>query len=157
MKTLLKIFAILFAGLLVLLLLAQLVPYGRDHTNPAVLAEPAWDSPRTRQLFMQTCGDCHSNETVWPWYSNLAPISWMLYRHVDEGRSKFNVSAWGYQENEAEESVELYVHGEMPPKSYLPAHPEARLNEADRQALIDGLFATFGGELRDGEGEGEDD
>jgi mono/diheme cytochrome c family protein len=148
MKTVVKMIAILAGVLLVLLLLAQLVPYGRDHTNPAVLAEPNWDSPHTRQLFMQTCGDCHSNETVWPWYTNIAPVSWMIQNHVDEGRSQFNVSAWGYQENEAEEAVELYMHGEMPPKSYLPAHPEAQLNGADRQALIDGMLATFGSELR---------
>lgn len=149
---------IILIGLLVgVLLLIQLVPYGRDHTNPAVLAEPAWDSPRTRALFMRTCGDCHSHETVWPWYSNIAPISWMIQNHVEEGRSQFNVSAWGYQdENEAEEAVERYIHGEMPPKSYLPAHPEARLNQADRQALIDGMFATFGSELREG-GDEEDD
>jgi mono/diheme cytochrome c family protein len=157
MKTVLKILALLAVGSLALLLLAQLVPYGRDHTNPPVLAEPAWDSPRTRTLFIQTCGDCHSNETVWPWYTNIAPISWMTQNHVDEGREKFNVSAWGYQEeNEAEEAVELYQHGEMPPRSYLPAHPEARLNAADRQALIDGLFATFGAELREAEGDDDD-
>jgi mono/diheme cytochrome c family protein len=154
MKTALKILAALAAGALALLLLVQLVPYGRNHTNPQVLAEPAWDSPRTRQLFMRACGDCHSYETAWPWYTNLAPVSWMIQRHVDEGRAKFNVSAWGYQdENEAEEAVELYLHGEMPPRSYLPAHPEARLSGTDRQALIDGLFATFGSELRQGEEE----
>lgn len=157
MKKFLIVIGIGVAILVGLFLLAQLVPYGRNHANPPVLAEPTWDSPRTRALFMQTCGDCHSNETVWPWYTNIAPISWMIQNHVDEGREKFNVSAWGYQEeNEAEEAVELYTHGEMPPKSYLPAHPEARLNDADRQALIDGMFATFGSELREGQGEDDD-
>jgi hypothetical protein len=140
---------ILVIGVGVLLVILQLVPYRRNHANPPVLAEPAWDSPRTRTLFMQTCGDCHSNETIWPWYNNIAPVSWMVYQHVEEGRSQFNVSAWGYQENEAEKAVELYIHGEMPPKSYLPAHPKARLSNVDRQALIDGMFATFGSELRD--------
>ena len=54
-------------GLPILLFVAlQLVPYGRDHTNPAVVAEPDWDTPQTRELFMTACGDCHSNETVWP-------------------------------------------------------------------------------------------
>jgi mono/diheme cytochrome c family protein len=154
MNILRKILVFLFVGALGLLALIQLVPYGRRHTNPPVLGEPAWDSPRTRALFMRVCGDCHSNETVWPWYTNIAPVSWMIQNHVDEGRRKFNVSAWGYQEeNEAGEAVELYQHGEMPPRSYLPLHPEARLNAADRQALIDGLFATFGAEKREGEGD----
>jgi len=152
MKKLTKsLLIILVIGAAALIFILQLVPYGRNHANPPVVAEPAWESPRTRTLFMQTCGDCHSNETAWPWYSNIAPVSWMVYNHVEEGRSQFNVSAWGYQENEAEEAVELYIHGEMPPKSYLPVHPEARLSDADRQALIDGMFATFGGELRDGQ------
>ena len=150
-----RLMIFLIIGCAAVIILLQLVPYGRKHINPAVIAEPAWDSPDTRTLFMQTCGDCHSNETIWPWYSNVAPVSWILYNHVEEGRSQFNVSAWGYQENEAEEAVELYIHGEMPPKSYLPAHPEARLSGEARQALIDGMFATFGSELRNGEGEDE--
>ena len=54
----------------------QLVPYGRDHSNPPVTAEPNWDSPETRALFKRACFDCHSNETVWPWYAYVAPFSW---------------------------------------------------------------------------------
>ena len=69
----------------------QLVPYGRDHTNPPVLAEPAWDAPRTRELFFQACKDCHSNETVWPGYASLAPMSWLVQHDVEEGREHFNV------------------------------------------------------------------
>jgi hypothetical protein len=53
----------------------QLVPYGRDHTNPPVTAEPRWDSPQTRTLAVSACFDCHSNETAWPWYTNVAPFS----------------------------------------------------------------------------------
>ena len=63
------------AGLLALLI--QLVPYGRDHASGGTTTEPAWDSPRTRTLFMDACGDCHSNLTKWPWYSNIAPVSWL--------------------------------------------------------------------------------
>jgi mono/diheme cytochrome c family protein len=62
-------------GLVVLLVLIQAVPYGRDHTNPPVLAAPSWDSARTEQLFAEACGDCHSNLTQWPWYTNVAPAS----------------------------------------------------------------------------------
>lgn len=92
MKTLAK----LFLGILIFALagglLIQLVPYGRAHTNPPVVMEPQWDSAVTRETFYRACGDCHSNQTVWPWYSNIAPISWMIQNHVDEGRTKFNAS-----------------------------------------------------------------
>ena len=57
--------------------LTQVVPYGRNHTNPAVVYEPDWDSPETRALAERACFDCHSNETTWPWYSTIAPISWL--------------------------------------------------------------------------------
>jgi len=62
-------------GLVVVFVLIQLVPYGRDHSNPPVVQEPAWDSPETRAMVMGACGDCHSNQVVWPFYSNIAPIS----------------------------------------------------------------------------------
>jgi mono/diheme cytochrome c family protein len=73
-------------GLLVLVAAAQLVPYGRDHDNPPVAAEPTWDTPTTRELARRACFDCHSNETQWPWYSNIAPLSWLIQRDVEEGR-----------------------------------------------------------------------
>ncbi|VAW08163.1 hypothetical protein MNBD_ACTINO01-854, partial [hydrothermal vent metagenome] len=62
----------------------QLVPYGRDHDNPPVLAEPAWDSTTTQDLARRACFDCHSNETEWRWYTNIAPISWFIQNEVDE-------------------------------------------------------------------------
>lgn len=132
--------------LLVLLLAIQLVPYGRDHTNPPVVAEPAWNSPETRALFVRACADCHSNQTAWPWYSNVAPISWLIARDVEEGRKKLNVSMWGQQRNEGSEAAEAVREGEMPLWFYLPLHPEARLSPAEQQQLIAGLTATFGGE-----------
>ena len=58
--------------------LIQFVPYGRDHDNPEVTNTVAWDSPRTAELFDPACADCHSNETDWPWYSNVAPVSWLV-------------------------------------------------------------------------------
>lgn len=69
--------------------LRKFVPYGHDHTNPPVTAEPSWDSPRTRELFFTACKDCHSNESHWPWYASVAPASWLVYRDVAEGRSNF--------------------------------------------------------------------
>ena len=124
--------------------LAQLVPYGRTHSNPPVGREPAWDRPRTRELFFRACKDCHSNETRWPWYSSIAPASWLVTRDVEEGREHFNVSEWGRDENHGDEAAENVREGEMPPWFYLPAHPEARLSQREQQELLTGLIATFG-------------
>lgn len=136
----------------------QLVPYGRAHTNPPVVAEPAWDSAATRAYAATACFDCHSNETTWPWYSNIAPISWRLQKHVDEGREKLDFSEWGTREQETDEIVKSVREGEMPPGDYLLLHPEARLSDADRAAFIEGLTKTFGaGESSEGDGEGDGD
>lgn len=129
--------------LLAIFILIQLVPLGRDHTNPPVTQEPNWDSPQTRQLAQRACFDCHSNETVWPWYSNLAPMSWLIQNHVDEGRRRLNFSTWDQQRpREPEEIAEVILEGEMPLPNYLPLHPEARLSAAERQALAQGLMNT---------------
>ncbi len=135
----------LLLTLIVLAVVIQFIPYGKNHDNPKVMAEPNWDSPKTKEIFMTACGDCHSNETKWPWYSNIAPLSWSIYHHVEEGREHFNVSMWGHQKkNEGEDAAEEVEEGEMPLKSYLLAHPEARLSDADKKLLIDGLKKTFG-------------
>lgn len=156
-KPLLILLALLIGGFL----LIQLVPYGRNHTNPPVVQEPAWDSPQTRTLFMCACADCHSNNTVWPWYSNIAPVSWLVYRDTMEGRQKFNVSEW-HRPQEGEEAAETVIKGEMPPLIYLPTHPQARLTAAEKEQFIRGLQTTFGGEQKNGdhhggEKEGHDD
>jgi hypothetical protein len=67
-----RILLFIVVGLSVLGLLIQLIPYGHNHTNPPVNAEPNWDSPETRTLAQRACFDCHSNETRWPWHSNIA-------------------------------------------------------------------------------------
>lgn len=150
-------------GLIILSgVLIQLIPYGRAHQNPPVIAEPKWDSPKTRELFMRACGDCHSNETVWPWYSNIAPVSWLIQHDVDEGRAKLNVSEWGRAKNESDEVVKVVQNGSMPPPIYLPMHPSARLSDAERRIFLQGLAATFGyetqGERRtERTGEGDND
>jgi hypothetical protein len=136
----------------------QFIPYGRDHTNPEVIAEPMWDSLRTQALFERACNDCHSHETKWPWYSNIAPVSWLVQHDVEEGREHFNVSAWGAQDrNEGDEAAETVREGEMPMWIYLPTHPEARLNASEKQSLIDGLVATFGDKKTDEHGLDEEE
>lgn len=134
----------LFAAGLLMLALIQLVPFGRDHTNPVVTAEPRWDSPLTRELVDRACYDCHSNETEWPWYTNIAPVSWLTYRDVIEGRQALNFSEWDRPQEEADEAVETVLEGEMPPRHYLPAHPEAVLSDEETAALLEGLRRTLG-------------
>jgi hypothetical protein len=131
------------AGLVVLI---QVVPYGRDHANPPVVSEPRWDSQQTHETFRRACIDCHSNETRWPWYSHVAPFSWFLQWHVGRGRAEFNVSRWGMGENEGDEAAENVRERKMPLRSYLWGHPEARLTDAERATFAAGLAATFGDE-----------
>jgi mono/diheme cytochrome c family protein len=141
--------------LAIVFVVLQLVPYGRDHANPPGTGEPAWSSPRVRELAKRACFDCHSNETVWPWYSSVAPVSWLVQRDVDHGRRALNFST---NRGEADEAAELVREGEMPPWFYLPLHSEARLGDAEKQELVAGLIATFGGEGGTGpnaEGSGE--
>jgi mono/diheme cytochrome c family protein len=134
------------AAVLVVFVLIQFLP-GRDHQNPPVTGTPQWDSPRTAELFKRACNDCHSNETVWPWYSNVAPVSWLIDLDVKIGRSKFNISEWGRPgKNEGEEAAGEVRNGKMPPWFYLPAHPEAKLTPAEKEELVKGLVATFGDE-----------
>jgi hypothetical protein len=128
----------------VALVVIQLVPYGRDHTNPPVRQEPRWDSATTRELTRRACFDCHSNETHWPWYTHVAPISWLTQYDVVEGRRAVNYSEWDRPQEEARESAETVREGEMPPWFYLVPRPHARLSAAERATLIRGLEATFG-------------
>ena len=152
LKALPRVGAIALGVLVVAFAVIQAVPYGRDHSNPPVRQEPAWDSPATRALAVDACFDCHSNETSWPWYSNIAPMSWLVQRDVDNGREALNFSEWD-QEQEGEDAAEAVQEGSMPPDYYGWLHPKARLSSEERQALIRGLRAMFGG----GEGgEGED-
>ncbi len=142
MKLKMKKIALWAVGVFVVI---QFVPYGHDHSNPPVAAKPQWDSPKTEALFMRACGDCHSNETKWPWYSNIAPVSWLVMYDVKEGREHFNVSLWNVQKkNEGDEAAEELREGEMPPLPYLLAHPEARLSGEEKKQLVEGLVATFG-------------
>lgn len=125
------------------LLLIQLVPYGRDHDNPPVRVEPTWDSPRTRDLAVRACFDCHSNETEWPWYSNIAPLSWYTQSHVDDGRRELNFSEWDLLQDEADEVVESIRDGEMPPWYYTLPGTGRKLSAEELDALARGLDVTL--------------
>ena len=124
-------------GLLIVAI--QLVPVPRE--NPPVTA--AITVPPDVQTVLETsCYDCHSNLTDWPWYSSVAPASWLVYKDVKKGRDELNFSEWGEysdrrQNHKLEEIEEKVVDGEMPLKLYLPLHPEARLSEAAMGTLIE--------------------
>jgi hypothetical protein len=95
-----------------------------------------------RAIVERSCNDCHSSATVWPWYSNVAPISWQLAEDVEHGRKELNFSVWGdytarRREHKLEEVCEQVQEGEMPPKNYLYTHRDARLSDADRKRLCE--------------------
>lgn len=116
---------------------AQLVPVTRS--NPPVeqdIAAPA----EVDAILRRACYDCHSHETVWPWYSRVAPASWLVVYDTRRGREELNFSTWnrlsGDERRHALEEMGEEVHsGSMPLPIYLPLHPEARLTGADRAAL----------------------
>ena len=138
-----KIVLYVVVGGIVLLGLMQLLPIGRDHTNPAVVSEPQWSSPEARALAKEHCFQCHSNETEWPWYSNIAPASWLIQFAVNEVRDKLNFSNWDTNSEELDELTEVIQEGEMPPIQYWLFHPNSHLNDQQKQELIDALNSSI--------------
>lgn len=132
-----------YAGfvLLGLLVLIQLIPVTRD--NPPVTREVQWNAPETRALAQRACFDCHSSETVWPWYSYVAPLSLRVASHVHEGREHLNFSAWDQPNEDFEEIEEVLSRNEMPLSDYLLMHDEAKLTDAEKATLLAGLEETF--------------
>jgi hypothetical protein len=133
--------------LLVLFVVAQFVP-GRFFpvSNPPVDAARTLQArarkltPEVLAVLNRSCKDCHSNQTTWPWYSKVAPVSWLLSNDVTEGRSEFNMSDWARYKPEAatrklKEISDQVQRGEMPLWYYKPLHPDSKLSEADIQAI----------------------
>jgi len=99
-------------------------------------------SPEVVAVLDRACADCHSSKTTWPWYSQIAPISWYLADHVKDGRKELSLSDWGTYETrrksrKLDEIREQVESGTMPIKSYVLLHPNAKLSDADRRLLID--------------------
>jgi len=115
-------------------------------TNSAVAQEPRWDSPRTRQLAVVACFDCHSDETETAWFEDIAPLSWWINNHVKEGRDELNFFEWGSQHQEADDAAETVREGSMPPDYYtwLGMHGDAKLSAAERREPATGLERTLG-------------
>ncbi len=134
-KTLLRIAAIPLG----LFLVIQVLPVDRSnpHVESRILAPPEVVS-----VLEKTCFDCHSNETKWPWYSWVAPVSWIISNHVAEGRKQLNFSAWPSSNPAAQTNLYRAINREvstqaMPLTSYVRLHPEAHLNDDDRKTLLE--------------------
>jgi hypothetical protein len=116
-------------------------------TNPAVNPQQTIEanlqvSPQVAAIFDRSCNDCHSNKTVWPWYTNVAPVSWLLTNHVNEGRHNMNLSEWGSYDKDKQsrrlrDMCEQVQDGEMPLSTYTPLHPSAKLSAEDVKTICD--------------------
>lgn len=141
-----------FLRILLILLVAALVVIqfiGIERSNPEfdqsldliTMEKPPMD---VEKILRASCYDCHSNETIWPWYSYVAPASWLIKQHVDDGRDNINFSDWGEYELEdrayiIEEMIEEVEDGEMPFPGYDVFHPDAKLSEEQKKALFNWL------------------
>lgn len=137
MKKILVVFLVAF-------IMIQFFPI--DKTNPP--PTPGMDflkikktSPEIAKIITTSCYDCHSNETKYPWYSNIAPSSWFLKNHIDEGRKHLNFSTFATYEpkrqaHKLEECIEMVEKNEMPVESYIVGHSDAQLTPEQKQALI---------------------
>ncbi len=138
-----KIFKGAVLALAALFVVIQFV--GPDTTNPPVDAARTIQAntqitPEVAAIIVRACGDCHSHQTRWPWYSHVGPISWFLADHVNDGRKHLNFSEWATynpkrMSKKLEEMRDEIEKGGMPLKSYLLLHPEARLSQDDIQQL----------------------
>jgi mono/diheme cytochrome c family protein len=127
---------------LAIFVLIQFVPI--DRNNPPTTSEPNWSSPEARTLVMDNCGQCHSNNTEWPWYSYIAPASWLINWDVVNGREEYNLSEWDDNPGYIGDLVEAIEEGKMPPIQYTLFHPGSTLDAQEKQALIDALTSSLG-------------
>jgi len=126
-----------------LLLAIQLVPVARSNTplNPANVIYAGEVVPsQVRSILDASCQNCHSNQTVWPWYSYVAPVSWLLVHDVKKGRSQLNFSEWNTysakrKEQKLEEICEQVMNGDMPDNTYLLIHRGAQLSQQQREDI----------------------
>jgi hypothetical protein len=143
MKTTLKIVAVLVvAFLLIQFVPSSVFPLTKPPVSPGdtLAANARTLTPAVLGILERSCNDCHSNQTVWPWYSRVAPVSWLLSHDVTEGRRQLNLSEWAKYPpkraaNKLREICEQVERGEMPPWYYVPMHAPAKLTDADRKAI----------------------
>lgn len=145
MKRLLR--GLRWAGIVVLVGLVIAQFFGPAKSNPASDASQSIESrmqltPQVAAIIDRSCKDCHSNKTHWPWYSNVAPVSWFVIGHVNEGRENLNFSEWGrYNQRDVDGVLKQICRevraGAMPLSSYTPLHPGSSLSPDDVKTLCD--------------------
>ena len=138
-----RLVLVLIGAAIAAFLIIQLIPFGHTRTNPPVVSEPDWSSPQARALVKQHCFQCHSNETNWTWYANIAPGSWLIAMDVIEGRGEFNFSDWQNNPGRLDEMVEKIQEGDMPPIQYWIFHPNSRMDDQQKQELINALESSL--------------
>ena len=131
--------------------LLQAVPYGWWHSNPPVRAAAPWPNAESERLARAACYSCHSNETDWPVYSYVAPMSWLVRQDVEAGRAALNFSEW---DEDTDADPDAVGDGSMPPGRYTLVHPGARLSERERRLLIDALEGMQRGDAGERDGGG---
>lgn len=128
----------IFGVLVISLVGMQFIPVERS--NPSDRSQPA-APPDIETILRRSCYDCHSNETRWRWYTQIAPISFLLASDVKEGRRELNFSIWDRYEQrrrarKLKEIIKEVEEGDMPPWYYIPVHPDAKLSQSDREAIV---------------------
>lgn len=131
---------------LVVVGLIQLVPYGRDRTQPPITGEPQWATAETRSLMVRACYHCHASEVEYPAYASIAPSSWAVQSHINGGRSEVNYQQFATNPGAADETIEVIRDGSMPPAYFtrFGLNPEAALTDEEKATLIAGLQRTPG-------------
>jgi hypothetical protein len=131
---------VLAGVLLAVFLLIQLVPYGWAKPNPPVTAPAPWTDPEAEAIARRSCYDCHSNETDWPAYSYVAPMSWLVRSDVESGRRAMNLSEWDEETADAARDADDEIEdGDMPLPDYLRIHRDARLTDQEATRLAEAL------------------
>ena len=144
MSSSVRIILAVVAVVVLVFMLIQVIPV-QGRTNPRLRTQVQWNTPQTDTLVRAACYDCHSNETTWPWYSYIAPLSWAVVHDVQEGRGKLNFSEQAAGQINPQRLIQQIRNGSMPPAYYLAAHPTARLTDEQKQQLIAGIQASLAG------------
>ena len=152
MRRALKVAALVGLGLFAVI---QLVPYGWRHPNPPVVQDAPWPDAASERVARESCYDCHSNESNWPVYSYVAPMSWLVRQDVERGRDELNFSEWDRFSGEADDAIEQVEEASMPPDRYTLVHRDAGLTNEEAATLAAALARMDDGDDGDGDDDGD--